>query len=235
MTPEFFEVHKDLPRQGPGLPEDVHWALDHVAAPARVLDAGCGPGADTFTLATALPEARIEAVEMHAPFAEEAAARCAGFGARVVARPGDMYAQPGPYDLIWCAGAAYFGGVTASLTAWRKALAPDGTVAFSHPVLAADASPAAQAFWAEYPEITDHAGLMRQIAEARYQAIATRPIIGAGWAAYYTPMQARIDGLLARSPSEALKQACSEAQAEIDRWRAAEAEICYLLVVSRPE
>ena len=59
VTPNqaFFTVHKDLPREGPGLADDVLWALKVAETPedGAILDAACGPGADTVTLATSPP------------------------------------------------------------------------------------------------------------------------------------------------------------------------------------
>ena len=40
-------------------------------------------------------------------------------------------ADLGPFDLIWCAGAVYFEGITECLQAWAPALKPGGAVAFS--------------------------------------------------------------------------------------------------------
>ncbi|MEL6617409.1 MAG: class I SAM-dependent methyltransferase [Pseudomonadota bacterium] len=240
MTPEaraaFFTVHRDLPREGPGQPEDVRWALTQVPTPARVLDAGCGPGADTVTLAKALPDARIEAIEVVEHFAAAAARRTERFGPRVTAAVGDMQAPPNPpYDLIWCAGALYFLGVTEGLTLWRDLLVPGGHVAFSEPIwLRTPPGPAETAFWADYAAITDRAGLEDRIDAAGYRVVAHRDIVGASWAAYYDPMQARIDMLRASEPDAALTAALDENQTEIDRWRAAPDRIAYALYVVTP-
>jgi hypothetical protein len=61
----FFTVHRDLPREGPGEPADVLWALKTAGVPGAVtvLDAACGPGADTVTLADALPDATITGMD----------------------------------------------------------------------------------------------------------------------------------------------------------------------------
>ena len=79
-------------------------------APRTVLDLGCGPGAQTVALASALPEARLLALDLLPSMVDEANRRfaAAGFGDRVVAQVGDMAAppvEPGTQDLIWCEGA----------------------------------------------------------------------------------------------------------------------------------
>ncbi|MEL7093392.1 MAG: class I SAM-dependent methyltransferase [Pseudomonadota bacterium] len=242
MTPEereaFFTVHRDLPREGPGTPADVFWALDvaGVSGEARVMDAACGPGADLLTLAEALPWAQIDGIEQVPHFVEAAQARVAGFAPRVHARVGDMAEVAGPYDLIWCAGALYFLGVTEGLRRWRTVLAPGGHVAFSEPVLLqTPATQAAAAFWQDYPAITDLDGIEARVHAARYRVLGHRFIIGAPWQAYYDPLQTRLDDLRRADPDAALMAAIAENQIEIDNWRAAPDDIAYALLVVAPE
>ena len=60
----FLELYAGADRQGPGTTSDVVWALNESGLSGRikVLDAGCGTGADSWTLAQALPEAQIALV-----------------------------------------------------------------------------------------------------------------------------------------------------------------------------
>ena len=232
MTEGFFQVHRGLDRQGPGEAADVHWALSHIPAPTRVLDAACGPGADMVTFAEALPEAEIVGADLY--FADEARERTSRFGARVSASGDDMFKVQGPFDFIWCAGAAYFAGVTESLTRFKTQLAPGGHVAFSEPIApGADARQAARDFWKDYPALTDREGVEAHIAAAGYETLGTRRICGAPWQAYYAPMQARIDALRPGA-AEGLIEALDEAQREIDLWRAAQDHIVYVLFLVRP-
>ena len=229
----FWTVHRDLPREGPGSPEDVRWALDLSGTPAmaRICDAACGPGADALTLCEARPEATVEGIDKTQHFIEAAQRRCAGASFRV----GDFADLSGPYDLIWCAGAAYFMGVTEALTTWRPALTPDGHIAFSEPVWLSDTpSDTARAFWEEYPGITDMAGIETRVAAAGYRSLGHRMLVGYPWVAYYDPMQARLDHLRPGADS-ALLGAVDEAQREIDLWRAARDEIAYALLVVAPQ
>ena len=135
LPPEFLTLYSRLDRQGPGTPEDVLWALGRLGLTGdlRVCDAGCGTGADTVTLARALPQAQVEGLDAVPAFIEAGQARVADLP-NATLRVGDMAALEGPYDLIWSAGAIYFLGVTEGLRAWRAALAPGGTVAFSQGV-----------------------------------------------------------------------------------------------------
>ncbi len=234
----FFTLHRGLPREGPGQPEDVAWAVNLAGThgEARICDAGCGPGADTETLAELLPEAWIDALDLHPDFAEATASRCARFGPRVKAWAGSMADLAGPYDLIWCAGALYFLGVTEGLSAWRPALTRSGKVAFSEPVLLGRDEPqAVRDFWADYPAITDEAGVRARVADAGYRVLGTRPIIGEPWAAYYDPQEARLAELRRGEVSPALAAVLEEAEREIASWRAAADRIAYLLVVAEPQ
>ena len=232
----FLTLYTDLAREGPGAAADLGWALSVAATPAqaRICDAGCGSGADTVTLAKERPKAQIEAVDQNAQFVAAAQAKTAPFGARVRVWQGDMAMLTGPYDLIWCAGALYFLGVTEGLRGWRNALVPGGAVAFSEPCLLARPSNAARAFWAEYPAITDVAGIRARVSAAGYRVLGEQMQIGDAWEAYYIPIAKRI-ARLRPNATGALADALDEAEREIARWRAAPSEIAYALMVVAPE
>ncbi len=233
----FLTLYTDLAREGPGASADVGWALSVAATPdeARICDAGCGSGADTVVLAKERPRAQIEAVDKITQFVEAARKRTARFGPRVQVREGDMAELIGPYDLIWCAGAIYYLGVTEGLRLWRRALAPAGVVAFSEPCLLPRPSEAARAFWAaEYPQITDVAGIRARVEAAGYRVLGEQMQIGAAWEAYYLPMERRIASLR-EGATGTLAEALDEAEREIARWKAAPSEIAYALMVVAPK
>ena len=69
----FFELHRDLPREGPGDDESTLRALALCTElPERpdVLDVGCGPGMQTLALAAATGGI-ITAVDAHEPFLDQ--------------------------------------------------------------------------------------------------------------------------------------------------------------------
>ena len=231
MDEGFWTLHSDLPREGPGEPLDVAWALDLAGTPeeARIVDAGCGPGADLLTFTELRPRARLTGIEAHAPFAEAARAR---LGEEVEVRVGDMRDAEGPWDLIWCAGAAYFLGIEAALAAWRGALAAGGAVAFTEPVLAAGAKPGSAAFWGGYPA-TDEEGVAARVRAAGWRVEGSRRIGAAAWEAYFGPVEARI-AALREGADAALSRALGAQAREIALWRADSDGLGYAQLVVRP-
>lgn len=227
-------IYTGLDREGPGEAKDVAWAIDRLdLKEARaVCDAGCGSGADSVTLANALPRARITAVEQLPHLVKEAQARCERMP-NVSVRKGDMARLGGPYDLIWCAGALYFLGVTEGLKAWRAALSPGGAVAFSEPVLLGPAEETVAAFWDEYPAITDLDGINARVKAADFDVLDHRLIIGAPWQRYYTPLSEHMATLRAEDEPE-LREAVAATEREIALWRLAQDRIAYALMLVRP-
>jgi SAM-dependent methyltransferase len=232
----FLAIHSDIPREGPGDRDTLDWALAQagVARHARILDAGCGPGADVAGLLAHAPAGHVVAMETHAPYVARVRAAFAG-DPRVTVLDGDMARPPGRFDLIWSAGAVYFLGITAALTGWRDHLAPGGAVVFSELAwCVADPAPAAVAFWAKgYPAMTDADGVAAQVAAAGYAMVAQRWLGAAAWDAYYGPLAARIAALRAGADAD-MAAALEAEQAEIDLWRAHGGDYGYLQVVARP-
>lgn len=230
----FFKLHDDLPREGPGTDEDVAWAcaLGIVPGYARILDAGSGPGGDIAALLRAAPEGRVLAVDMHQGFVDAVARRFEG-DKRVTAKAGSMMREHGPFDLIWSGGAVYFVGVAEALNTWRKALAPEGIVAFSEPCLFRPAPDEAVKTLFEEVLPDDEAGICAKVEAAGYEVLGTRRVSDAGWEAYYQPQEARIEALRVGA-DDTLNAVLDEAEAEIATWRKHREDFGYLLCVVRP-
>ncbi len=232
----FFQLHRDLPREGPGAPRDVAWVagLLGLSAKARIADVACGPGGDIDALLTAAPEGHVTALDK-TPHFVEAARKTWGKDPRVTVLKANMKVIANPYDLIWCAGAVYFMGVEAALRAWRKSLLPQGAIAFSEVCWFTDRpSERAKALWdKEYPTMTDEAGMTAQIKAAGYRVIGQQRLGDAAWEAYYTPLDARIASLR-EGADAALTVVLDEAVEEMSCWRAHRDEFGYLLSVVAP-
>ena len=123
----FFEIHRDLPREAPGSDACTARALSMIPAlpdDPRILDIGCGPGAQTLVLARQTG-GRVTAIDTHQPFLDDLARRAerAGLTSRVHPQLGDMTAldfEEASFDVIWSEGAIYIMGLREGLTAWRR-------------------------------------------------------------------------------------------------------------------
>ncbi|NCC34652.1 MAG: class I SAM-dependent methyltransferase [Chloroflexia bacterium] len=133
----FWKIHRDLPREAPGSDAATMQALamlPDLPPNARILDVGCGPGAQTLALAKAT-QGHITAVDTYQPFLDELACRAAiaGVGEQITPVQASMLELPfeEPFDLIWSEGAIYIMGFAEGLTAWRRHLKPGGSIVVS--------------------------------------------------------------------------------------------------------
>lgn len=246
----FFLLHRDLPREGPGHRESTTTALflaPTVPARPRVLDLGCGPGAQTLDLARLLPDAHVTAVDSHAPFLDELSrrAREAGLERQITPVLGDLADPPGDlYDIIWCEGAAYLMGFERALARWVPLLAPGGVVALTEPVwrreLPREAIPErARSFWAAYPGMLPREARRRQIAEMGLRCHGDFLLPDRDWwEDYYTPMAARASRLRAEHVPmpDVLRRVLDDAEEEMAVYREHGDTYGYaFFVVGRPE
>jgi SAM-dependent methyltransferase len=240
----FFDMFAGLPRQGPGDAASTARALTlvpNVGAGTRILDLGCGTGAQTLVLAHSTP-ARIVAVDSHAPFVDELRRRAQALDLvdRIDARVGDMQrldVEPASFDLVWCEGAIAIMGVEAGLREWRRLLAPGGHMAITEVCWLKPDPPAdCAAFWAEeYPAIRPLPALLAAIGDAGYDIAGhfTLPP-SAWWDDYYGPLQADVEQFRQRHRDEPDAQALADrVQREIDVWRACSTYYSYEFVVMR--
>ena len=226
----FYEVHRDLPREGPGNRASTARALaciDDLPARPRVLDVACGPGQQTLYLAALLPEAAITAIDRHPPFLAELERRAhkAGTTARIGAVRANMAAlpfRPGTFDVIWCEGAAYIIGFQSALETWAPLLARGGSIALTEPVWLRKEVPEVVARnWDEYPAMTDAAGCIARIERAGLVARADFVLDEAAWwDNYYGPMAKRIEVVAAKHRGDAVAEGVlRECRDEIDVYR----------------
>jgi SAM-dependent methyltransferase len=233
-TEAFFKLHSGLPREAPGDRESLDWAMALASPPAdaRILDAGCGPGADIEGLLAAAPSGKVTAIDLHEPFVATARERYAG-DSRVEASIGDMANPGGPFDLIWSAGALYFLGIEAGLMAWREALVPGGVVAFSDAIWLTEDRPAdVLKLFADYKAMTDLNGDIAACSRAGYEVLGHRILPDAAWEAYFQPMEVRIAELRVGA-DPVLNQILDEAVFEIETWRAHRDAFGYATIVAR--
>lgn len=233
----FFALHRDLPREGPGTPDDVAFAVGLAGLPQKavIADVGCGPGGDIAALLAAAPDGLVVGLDLHQPFVDQARARFAAHP-KVTVRAGDMADlasdAAAPFDMIWCAGALYFQGLEAGLAAFRSALKPNGVLAFSEPCFFTDdPSSAARDFWQGHAT-RQAADIQSETQGAGYDILGHRPVSDAGWEGYFHPLEARIAELRPGADTD-LAAILDLAADEAANWRDVKAETGYLLVVAR--
>ncbi len=202
MMQLFCELHSEMPRQGPGgaaYTRQAFTMLTGLPPHAEVLDVGCGPGAQTLTLA-ALETGAITAVDNHAPYLAElrTAAEQQGLADRIRTAKQDMTALDFPaasFDLIWSEGAIYIMGFEAGLRAWRPLLRAGGFLAVTEATwLEPDPPAELAAFWGEgYPGMQNVEAALATVRAAGYRPLGHFTLPDSSWwTDYYTPLEARL-------------------------------------------
>lgn len=226
----FFDVHDDLPRQGPGDRVSTEKAMSLVKPlpdSPHVLDIACGPGMQTLHLAEQLPQAKLTCFDLHEPMVLEARNRvaAAGLSERVQIDVCDMTNIPykdNSFDLIWCEGAAYNMGIESALTQWKRLLKPGGKIALTECVwLKPDPPEALKTFWNAYPDM-NHIENRKEIFNRCGYAMLDDFVLpeNAWWDDYYTPMKARLDRLSIKYKDDPVaKPVLDYSYLEIDLYR----------------
>jgi SAM-dependent methyltransferase len=226
----FFELFSGLPRQGPGDPESTRRALSLVpplGPAARILDIGCGTGAQTLDLARFSP-ANIIAVDFHPPFVEELNGRAAGLGvgARVRAYVGDMTRldfPQGHFDLLWSEGAIYNMGFDAGLDAWRNLLRSGGHIVVSELCwLAPDPPQECLDYLAsEYPAVRTVAANREGVERSGYDLVGDFCVPSSSWwRDFYEPLGRNIVAFRSRHSGDGIADGiAAQSEREIDMFR----------------
>ncbi|MBN1428886.1 MAG: class I SAM-dependent methyltransferase [Anaerolineae bacterium] len=198
----FFEIHKDLPREGPGSHASMLKALSllkELPAHSSILDVGCGPGKQTIALAKETGGA-IVAVDTHQPFLDglERRAREAGVADQITVTNMSMDALAFPeesFDLIWSEGAIYIMGFAEGLRTWRPMVKIDGHIAVTEITwLKSEPPDECKRYWdTEYPAMRTATENLHIVRGAGYELIDYFTLPDADWwDDYYTPMEERI-------------------------------------------
>jgi SAM-dependent methyltransferase len=227
----FFEIYEAIPRQGPGDRQSTERALrllPPLTRGQRILDIGCGAGAQTIDLARAT-EAQIVAVDIHEPFVSRLTAHAAKLGltdriAPTVGDMNDLRFPDGSFDVIWCEGAiVIIIGFAKGLSTWRRLLVPGGHMVVSELCWLRDNPPTeVKAFFdAEGADVTNMDARRKATAENGYRIIGDFVLPAVGWwENYYVPLSECLERFRAAhaGDTDALAVA-ARSQHEIDLYR----------------
>ncbi len=192
----FYEMFKQMPRQGPGKSGYTKKALSFCTIPdsPQILDIGCGTGAQTLSLAENT-DGRITAVDNYGPFLEELRkkAKKSGLYEKIQIIQSDMnqLALQQKFDLIWCEGAIFVIGFDKGLREFKELLKPGGFMALTEVVWTKEnPPPGAVAYWEkEYPAITDVPGNINIIRSAGYDLVHHFIMPQDAWDEFYSALE----------------------------------------------
>lgn len=204
----FYEIYEALPRQGPGDRDSTRRALGLLPPfprGQRLLDVGCGAGAQTIDLAQAT-DAQITALDHHPAFVARTRQRVAELGleGRVTVQSGDMkYLRfaDASFDVIWCEGAIFVIGFAEGLSAWRRLLVPGGHLVVSELCWVKDDPPEdlVAYFRSEGVDIRSLEARRQAIGAAGYRPVADFVLPAVGWwENYYRPLDEELRRFEAR-------------------------------------
>ena len=240
----FFEIHSDLPREGPGDSQSTQKALSlmkDLPVQPFILDIGCGPGKQTMDLIE-MTKGRIIAIDNHKPYVDRLNKKAskAGLKNRIHVFYGDM-TRPGfkeeSFDVIWSEGAIYIMGFENGLKTWKSFLKNGGYVAVTECTWLKPNQPReVQIFFdEEYPDMLDIETNLKVITRSGYDIVDhfTLPE-HAWWNDYYHPLEDRIDRLKEKYKDNEEALQCLECECvEIDLYRKYSDTYGYVFYVMR--
>jgi SAM-dependent methyltransferase len=225
----FFEIHADLPREGPGRNEYTARAfkmLPRLESP-RILDIGCGPGGPTMELAR-LSGGHVTGMDTHQPYLDRLSQKIkeAGLTNHVEAMNCSMFELPfsdESFDIIWAEGSIYLIGFERGLREWRRFIKPNGfLVVHEMTWLRPEPPQEISDYWKElYAGIRTVAENVELIPGCGYSLLGhfTLPE-DAWWTEYYGPLEDRLRELRDKYVANAAALAeLNEEQREIDMYK----------------
>jgi len=225
----FFEIHKDIPREGSGRDEYTQKAYEMIPTikQPKILDIGCGPGLQTIKLAK-ISSGNVIGIDIHQPYLDrlKELIKREKLQNRVEAVNQSMLDIKYPkdyFDIIWAEGSIFVIGFENGLIEWKKYIKPNGYLAV-HEMAWLKNNPPKEIedyFKKVYPQITTIENNLKIIKKCNYKLLGYFPLPDdAWWELYYNPLEKRINKLKLKYKNnrEALDY-LNEEQKEIDLYR----------------
>lgn len=202
-----FDFHLNGYRQGPGSDEETQRAFELLrldySARIKLLDIGCGTGAQTMKLAQ-LINGYITALDLSGAFLEKLNHSAAKKGLEdkittVEASMSEMPFEDQEFDVIWSEGAIYTIGFENGIRQWNRFLKKDGYLAVSEISWLTDLRPKEiETYWKNaYPEIDTISNKISLLEKNGYSPIGHFVLPEYCWLDnYYNPNEARMDAFL---------------------------------------
>jgi ubiquinone/menaquinone biosynthesis C-methylase UbiE len=225
----FFDIHKNLPREGSGRDEYTQKAFEIIPPikQPRILDIGCGPGLQTIKLAK-LTDGEIIGIDIHQPYLDqlEKNAKKENLSHRIKTINQSMFNLDFPkeyFDIIWAEGSIFIIGFEQGLNEWKKFIKKNGYLAIHEMTWLKDNPPKEISdYWKKmYPAITTIEKNIEIIKKCNYKIIGYFPLPeDAWWDFYYNPLEKRLKKLKSKYKNnpKALEM-INEEQKEIDLYR----------------
>ena len=225
----FFDIHKDLPRQGSGRDKYTQKAFEMIPNLKQplILDVGCGPGLQTIKLAK-LSDGRIIAIDIHQPYLEQLkqTVKMEKISDRIEILNKSMFNMDFPeeyFDIIWAEGSIFIIGFEKGLEEWKKYIKKNGYLAIHEMTWLKDNPPKEISdYWKQvYPAISTIENNLEIIKKSNYKLIGHFPLPDdAWWDLYYTPLENRLKNLrLKYKKNPKALDMINEEQKEIDLYR----------------
>lgn len=199
----FYRLYEGVDRLAPSSDSETCRALKllpKLPENPRVLDVGCGCGAQTLVLAEQLT-GQIVAIDNHQPFLDNLvrAAEKRVLQSELLPQLASMFDLPfveRSFDLIWSEGAIYIVGFAEGLKRWKPLLNPGGSLVLTDMVWLQENPPVEVVeYWqANNPNMTSIAQRLAEAAAADYQLIDCFTLSKAAWReGYYQPLLKQIE------------------------------------------